>query len=251
MNSPSLPDTTSGIRQPKDTVGAAKAHNLDRLCRIPLFQTIMAGDLSLLSGFLHEASYPAGTVLIWAEQPGERAYIVLAGTVKVQVEQADGSNVILAILGPGQLIGEMSLADSLDCSASVVTLEESHFLWIDRDDFQSCLRTIPGLQHNVIQLLSARLRLANTQIQALAALDTAGRITHHILAFAKEYGQQAGATVVIPLRLTQDDLADLIGCSRGHVNRVLTEYKQRGFLSIDRRHYITIHNLEELARRRK
>jgi CRP/FNR family transcriptional regulator, cyclic AMP receptor protein len=216
---------------------------------IALFHNLSTDQMSLLHDFLQYRQHPAGSVIIRAEQPGEGAYVILAGTVKVHIEQSGGGNVILAILGPGQIVGEMSLADSLDCSATVVTLEESQLLWIDRDRFQACLQIMPQLQSNVIPILSSRLRLANAQIQALATLAAPGRVARQILAFANEYGQQSADGTLIPIRLTQDDLADLVGASRVHVNRVLTEYKRRGVLSVDSRHYITIHNAGELLER--
>lgn len=251
MDSLALHNITASINLPKGQVCLSKLLSLDLLREMPLFHDLMVDQLSRLRESLHISVYTAGTSVIRAEQPGERAYIILAGTVKVQVEQGNGKNVILAILGHGQLIGEMSLTDSLDCSATVITLEESHFLWIDREHFQSCLHTIPQLQHNLNRLLSARLRLANAQLQALAALDASGRVARQLLAFAKEYGAPAKAGIVIPLRLTQDDLADLIGASRVHVNRVLNDYKRRGIVTIDQRHYITIHDSSSLQERCK
>lgn len=251
MDSRILHDISAGLRQQKSDARTPTTLDPNLLREIPLLHNLTPNSLSLLNGLLHDTICPAGTILIRAEQPGEGAYVILEGTVKVHVEQADGSNVILAILGPGQIVGEMSLTDSLDCSATVVTLEESRVLWIDRARFQTCLETIPELQRNVIRILSSRLRLANAQIQALATLDAAGMVARQLLAFAKEYGQQIEAGTLIPIRLTQDDLADLVGASRVHVNRVLTEYRRRGVLSVDQRHYITVHNAEELARRHK
>lgn len=249
MESLSLHNIAASISLPKGQVCLAKLLTVDLLREMPLFHNLRDEHLSGLKELLHISCHPTGTIIIRAEQPGERAYIILTGTVKVQVEQGNGKNVILAILGHGQLIGEMSLTDSLDCSATVVTLEESHFLWIDREHFQSCLRTIPQLQHNLNRLLSARLRLANAQLQALAALDAPGRVARQLLAFAKEYGAQVETGIVIPLRLTQDDLADLVGASRVHVNRVLNDYKRRGIVTIDQRHYITIHASASLQER--
>lgn len=202
-----------------------------------------------LQGFLRPKTCLAGTVLIDAEQPGEIAYIILEGTVKVYVEQAGGRNVILAILGPGQLVGEMSLADRGDCSATVVTLEEARLLWIDHADFETCLQTKPDMCRIMVKLLSSRLRLANAQIQSLATLDATGRVARQLLAFAREYGRPlSGGGIQIPIRLTQDDLADLVGATRVHVNRVIAEYKRRRVLSIDQHHYITVHNAADLAR---
>ena len=80
---------------------------------------------------MHERTFPAGASVLTAEQPGEAVYVILEGTAKVYVTHTDGTEVILAILGPGEIVGEMSAADSLGRSASVLTLEDSTLLWMD------------------------------------------------------------------------------------------------------------------------
>jgi CRP/FNR family cyclic AMP-dependent transcriptional regulator len=98
--------------------------------------------------------------------------------------------------------------------------------------------------------MSRRLRLANVQMQALAGLGVDGRLARQLLAFANEYGEAAdGGAVRIPIRLTQGDLAGLIGASRVRVNQVLGTYKLQGYVSADRNHRITIHDRDGLAQR--
>ena len=121
-----------------------------------------------------------------AGQPGEVAYLIARGTVKIYVEQADGSDVILAILGPGEIVGELSLVDSFGRSGSVVTLEECALFWIDRAAFQACLQTMPAMTHNLVRILARRLRLANSHIKLLATQDVFGRIAYLLLSFAQE-----------------------------------------------------------------
>ena len=99
-------------------------------------------------------------------------------------------------------------------------------------------------------MLARRLRLADAQIQSLAALDVYGRVARQLLAFAQEYGEeQSDGSTLIPLRLTQSDLADLTGATRVRVNQVLVDYKERGYISAGPDHRFTIHNREALARR--
>jgi len=111
--------------------------------------------------------------------PGEIAYIILEGSAKIHIDQPDGSDVILAILGAGAIVGEMSLADSLGRSASVCVLEPSTFLLIDRASFWASLREMPMMAYNLMNILSRRLRLANLHAQAAwnIAPIVAGRIT--------------------------------------------------------------------------
>jgi CRP/FNR family cyclic AMP-dependent transcriptional regulator len=220
------------------------------LAEVPLFRGLTAGQLAELDALLHRKSFPAGTQIITAGQPGDIAYVMFKGSVKVYAEQPDGSEVILAILGPGEVMGEMSLVDSLGRSATVVTLEESNLLWMDRATFWTNLRRMPTMTYNLVDILSRRLRLANVHAQSLASLDVPGRVAGQLLAFAQEYGESVpDGGILIPLRLIQSDLASLVGASRVRVNQALGFYKRRNYLSVGPDHRITIQNPAALARR--
>lgn len=95
-----------------------------------------------------------------------------------------------------------------------------------------------------------RLRLFQAHIRTLVTLDVDGRLAYQILDFADRYGRPTGEQdILVPLRLTQGELANLIGASREWVNKVITTYKQRRYLSITPSYHITIHNREALAQR--
>lgn len=216
---------------------------------LPLFQNLPSEQLQQMNVALRRKLFPAGTDIVTAEQPGEVVYIILDGTVKIYAEQADGSCVILALLGAGEIFGEMSILENIGRSATVVTLEDSTILWLDRLTFEAGLQRLPDMNHNLVRILSRRLRLANAQIQALATLDVFGRVARQILAFASEYGQQHSHGVLIPLRLTQSDLAGMVGASRVRVNQVLVFYKQQGYITVDQDARITLLNKEALTAR--
>jgi len=220
------------------------------LRKIPLFQNLTAAELGRLSGLLRCNTFPAGTNITTMEQPGEVAYMILSGTVKIHIEEEDGSDVILAIVGSGEVIGEMSLVDSLGRSATAVTMEESCLYWMDRAAFWESLSSIPALTYNLVRIMSRRLRLANAQIQSLATLDVYGRVARQILAFAQEYGEATpDGGCRIPIRLTQSDLAGLVGASRVRINQVLVAYKRRKYIVVDQNYHITVLNRQALAQR--
>jgi CRP/FNR family cyclic AMP-dependent transcriptional regulator len=219
------------------------------LAEIPLFKGLPAERLKRLTEILRKKVVPSGTNMITAEQPGEVVYVILEGTVKILIEQVDGREVILAFLGAGDTVGEMSLVDSSGRSANVMTMERCTLLWMDRATFQEMLRNVPEFAQNLVKLLAGRLRMANEQIQSLSSLDVAGRLARQLLAFAERYGRPAedGGTM-IPLRLTQSDLAELVGASRERVNQVMVEFRQKDLLSVDSTHRIQIQQPQELAR---
>jgi CRP/FNR family cyclic AMP-dependent transcriptional regulator len=220
----------------------------DALAEISLFKGLPSERLKRLSEILRKKTVPSGTNMITAEQPGEVVYVILEGTVKILIEQVDGREVILAFLGAGDTVGEMSLVDSAGRSANVMTMERCTLLWMDRATFQDLLRNVPEFAQNLVKLLAGRLRMANEQIQSLSSLDVAGRLARQILAFAERYGREETDGTRIPLRLTQSDLAELVGASRERVNQVMVEFRQKGYLSVDSSHRILVHHPQELAR---
>jgi CRP/FNR family cyclic AMP-dependent transcriptional regulator len=189
-------------------------------------------------------------MIISAEQPGEVAYIIQSGTVKISVDRVDGTEVIIALRGAGEVVGEQSLIDEESRSANVTTLEPCKLWWIDRPALRACLHTMPELSFNLLRLLSRRLRAATAQIQAMATLDITGRLARQILIFADQYGQvEASGAVRIPLRLTQSELAGMVGATRASVNEVIVTFKQLGYVSVDARQHYTVLNRRALAQR--
>ena len=217
---------------------------------VSLFRDLHSKQLSKLAARLHQKTFPSGANVITAEEKGDSVHVILEGTAKVYITHTDGQEVILAILGPGEVVGEMSAADSLGRSASVLTLEDSTLLWMDRLTFLSSMEEMPAIARNLVGILSRRLRLADTHTRSLAALDVHGRVAAQLLAFAREYGEPlSDGGILIPLRLTQTDLGGLVGASRVRVNQVLGYYRKRGSISLNKDHRIVVRDEESLARR--
>lgn len=217
---------------------------------IPLFEGLPTEELERLNSLLHKKKFTSNTSIMTAQQPGEAIYIVLEGTVKIYVDKADGTEVILALLGSGDTVGEMSLVDSAGHSASVITMEKTTLLWLGRETFRDCLETMPGLTNNMLRVLSGRLRLANEQVLALSTLDVTGRVARQILAFAERYGRESeDGGLRIPLRLTQTDLAGLVGASRERVNHAVVFLKQQNYISVKRNYHIVVHDRDALKAR--
>lgn len=217
---------------------------------IELFRGIPPESLRQIAAGLRRKVFPPKSTLMAVEQSGEVVYMIVRGTVKVHIEQPSGENVLITILGPGEIVGELSLLDNQGRAASVVTAEEAEFLWMDRAAFRHALRTIPELTLNLARILASRLRMANAKIESLAALTVESRVARQIVVFAKKYGApQPDGSVHIPIRLTQSDLSDMIGASREQTNKVLVSYRNRGIIAVDPNHHLTLLKADMLARR--
>lgn len=221
----------------------------DPLSRITHFWGVPILELERLAPLLHERVFSTGYSIITADEPGEAVYMILSGTAKLHVIRPDCTEVILAVLGPGEVVGEMSLADSLGRSADVSTLEESVLLWMHRSAFRTKLEEVPMLSRNLASLLSRRVRLTNAHLLSLAALDVPGRVASQLLALAREYGESTPEGTRVPMRLTQSDLAGLAGASRVRVNQALGYIRKRGLISTDREGHFTVRDEDALARR--
>ncbi len=217
------------------------------LSDIQLFEGLTPAQLDWVSHRAHRRVFPTGKNVMLVEQPGEAVYVILHGTVKVYTEQG-GRDAILSILGGGDLLGEMSLIDSVGRSASVVTLEDSLMLWMDKVTFNYMLDNFPPIARNLVKILSARVRLSDQMIQSLATLDVNGRVARQLLAFAERYGRDADGMVKIRIALTQSDIADLVGASRKRVNQTMVYFKEEGLVSMDADGRINIHSKDGLAK---
>src|SRR5512138_3633010 len=217
------------------------------LSDIALFSGLTPTQLDWVAQRSHRRVFEAGRNVMTIEQPGEAVYVILYGTVKIHIEQGE-RDVILSILGTGDLLGEMSLIDSVGRSASAVTLENSLLLWLDKISFNYILDNFTPVARNLVRILSARVRLLDQLIQALATLDVNGRVARQLLAFAEKFGHEKNGMTQIRIVLTQGDIADLVGASRKRVNQTMVLFKERGLIDTDQEGRIAIKDSEGLAR---
>jgi CRP/FNR family transcriptional regulator, cyclic AMP receptor protein len=243
-----MPDQITSTGDGADSVANTPESTV--LSEVALFRGLPAEELSKIEARVRRRTLPAGAHVITVEEPGDTVYVVLEGSVKVYVTRPDGSEVILAILGAGEIVGEMSIADSLGRSANVITLEETIFLLLDRRSFRASVEELPTMALNLTNILSRRLRLANAHLRSVAARDVPGRVAAQLLALAREYGVPSSRNgTLIPLPLTQSDLAALVGASRVRVNQAIAFFKKRHYLSVGTDRRITVHDADALARR--
>ena len=201
------------------------------LARAPLFADLTANELDALARVAERREFGRDqTIFPVNEQPPDGLYVIITGRVKVCLSSAEGKELILATLGPGQFFGEMALLDDSPRSATVVAQLPTATYRIRRDEFDHLLATHPTIAKTLLRELSQRLRRANAQMESLATLDVVGRMARYFIGLARQHGQVLGNGWVAVRRPTHQDIANSVGTSRETVTRLMTDLEQRGLL---------------------
>ena len=208
----------------------APAHIVQRLRDIPLFAGLPEADRAVLASLVHRRRQRAGERIFMAGDPGDRLYLIESGTVKICLTSIDGREVTLALLGAGEFFGDLALLDGLPRSSDAVAVDACEFLLLGRDDFLHFVASRPGVALHLLEVLSLRLRNDNELVQDAAFLDIPGRLARVILRLAKSVGHPVADGVLISRRLTQADLAGMIGATRESVNKCLAAYERQGVI---------------------
>jgi CRP-like cAMP-binding protein len=182
--------------------------------------------------------------------PGDRSehvYLVKTGAVKILGRAPEGGDVILAVLTPGDIFGELALAghDSRDHCAEAA--DDALVCEIPRDVLVRMLREAPDFGLHVTKLMGQRIQTFCTRVEELLGKSAPARLAHALLELSHQHGIKDGAGVLIPLRLSQGELGKLVGLTRETVNAILQVWREQGIVEVDRRR-IRLRDSERLAR---
>lgn len=205
---------------------------------VPLFASLKPADYADLVSMTKINKYKKGDTIFHQEDPGSTLYIIISGQVKVTIDSAEGGEAILAILTDGDFFGELSLLDQEPRSANIVAMLDTQTIVLHRQDFLDFLNTRHELTIDMLAALSRRLREADNSIQDSVFLNLPARLAKRLLELSRRHGVKTDKGVEIGLRLTQQDLADLVGASRVAVNKQLGMFKLEGLIDIDKQHFI-------------
>jgi CRP/FNR family cyclic AMP-dependent transcriptional regulator len=198
-----------------------------------LFQVLEPAELDSVVARAVMRRFPRHAVVVRKGDSSSGMLVILAGRVRVGSVAADGREVTLAVLGPGEVLGEIALIDGEPRSADVTALDDCVMLMVDRAEFLRLLHGNPDLCLRLMAFLCGRLRRANAAVEELALLDLPGRLGNVLLRLARDYGKQVAGGTRIELKLSQKDLSSLIGGSREKVNRQLRVWELEGVLLRD------------------
>jgi CRP/FNR family transcriptional regulator, cyclic AMP receptor protein len=222
-----------------DTKRVAVGERTMTLKAVPFFTQLTDRELDVVRAVATEKNYPKNAVVLTEGETGDSLYMIQSGKVKVFIGDEDGREIILKILGPGDFFGEMSMIDKQPRSASVTTIEASMFLVLAHAGFERCVEEAPRIGTMVMQILAQRVREADRKIGTLALMDVYGRVASTLL----ELSVYNNGKLMVGEKLSQQDLANMVGASREMVNRILKDLSERGFISIESKS-ITIINRE-------
>ena len=206
------------------------------------------GQLESLRAVATARTYPRGTVLFHEQQISDRVVAIVAGRVKLSCISEEGREVLFAIRGPGELIGEMSALDGEPRSASATALDALEVLSIPATDFYAFICGNPDAALLIIRMLSRRLRDSDRKRFEFASQDSMGRVAARLVELVEQFGQETERGVRIDLPLSQEELAGWTGSSREAVSKALSAMRELGWLDTQRRS-ITVRDLDALRRR--
>jgi CRP-like cAMP-binding protein len=218
------------------------------LQKVSFLAGLSAEDREALAAVIARRRYRRGDIIMQKEEPGHALFIVEKGTVRIYVPSAQGNDLILAVLGPGDFFGDLSLLDGRPRSASASVGTDATLLMLERSDFIALLTQRPAAAMAVLEAVAGRLREADDMASDLAFLDVAGRLAKRLLDLATAHGVERDGGVLIDLAVTQEDLASMIGVTRESVNRNLSEFQTLGLISKHGRR-IVVTNAAGLRRR--
>ena len=215
------------------------------LKKVPVFADISVKDLKLISKRIVERKYPKGSYLFFENEEGNTLFIIVAGLVKIFKSDKSGRVKTLAYLKEGDFFGEMAMLDQEKRSASAVIVEDSEVMILNRSDFQHELLNRPLIAIKLLKTLCTRLRVADKQIEDLTFKNLPGRVASTLLDLAVKYGVKGKEGTRINIKLTHQELADMIGTAREVVTSILGDFKKAKCISFQEKNII-IHDEAEL-----
>jgi CRP/FNR family cyclic AMP-dependent transcriptional regulator len=220
----------------------------DVLRQAPLFSGLDDEAASALETSMSSSSLRRGEILFSEGDDGNQLYVVTEGKIKLGRTSPDGRENLLAILGPGQMFGELSFFDPGPRSATATAVTDVELKSLGHEALSPVLNVHPDVAHALLNQLAGRLRRTNEVVGDLVFSDVPGRVAKALLDLASRFGRRADDGIHVNHDLTQEELAQLVGASRETVNKALADFASRGWLRLEPRSVVIL-DLERLQRR--
>lgn len=221
------------------------------LQRCHLFEQLRAQEIAQLEARSLVRTLPRNTSIYLPTDQGQAVFLVAEGRVKIFHLTPDGKQSILAFVNTGELFGELALLDSGPRDEFAETIERSTIVLIPRDALDGLLQQRPDLALGITKLIGLRRRRIERRLKNLLYLPSRDRLCFLLLELAEQYGvgrpdSRDGPAVELSIRLSHQDLANLIGSTRETITVLLGELQQEGLLAVGRKS-MRINDLPRLA----
>ena len=220
----------------------------DVVLTAPLFAGLEPESARTLIASMKSIDIGRGDVLFHEGEPGDRLYVIREGKIKLGTRSSDGRENLLAVLGPGEMIGELSLFDPGTRTATATAISDAVVLEMGHHDLQTWLSSTPAVAEHLLQALARRLRRPNEALADLVFSDVPGRVAKALLDLSSRFGRPVDDGIRVAHDLTQEELAQLVGASRETVNKALADFAARGWVRREGRAVVLL-DVERLERR--
>lgn len=193
------------------------------LKNIDLFADLTDSAADALLRCAKQHKYPKNSIIVTEGDTQSNFYIVVSGSLKVFVNGDDGRQVVLNWLGPGDYFGELALIDGDPRSASVITLSPTTLQVISQQDFQQFITADQAASFAMMKAMARRIRILTSSVRDLALLDVYGRVANLLQ-------QRAALQTNHTLKLTHQEIAEMVGASREMVSRIMRELAVGGYI---------------------
>ena len=197
----------------------------------PLFSVLHPADLRTLASRFHPVRYARGEVIFREGEPAERLFLIDEGKVKLSISASTGQELLIGVLGRGQIFGELAVIDRGPRAMDARAMEDSRVYAMAADVFWTMLENRPALARRLLELMARRLRRADQTSQDLVFFDATTRLARRLLQLAEEHGEPLEDEAVrINVRVTQEEMAQFIGVARESANRLIASFAGRGWI---------------------
>jgi len=220
----------------------------DVVRRAPLFAALDDEASAELLESMESVHLERSEQLFGEGEAGDRVYVIRTGKIKLVRSWPDGRENLLAVLGPGEMFGELSLFDPGPRTSSARAVSESELIALGHEDMMRWLTRRPEVARHLLRALAQRLRRTNVALADLVFTDVPGRVAKALLDLSRRFGRPIADGLLVAHDLTQEELAQLVGASRETVNKALADFASRGWLRLEAR-AVVLHDIDRLARR--
>ena len=204
-----------------------EAHRL--LGKCILFRGLNPDERQDLVAQARIRNFGAGDTIFLMGSPGDSMMAVLTGTIRISVPSPEGKEIVLAILQPGELLGEIALLDGKDRTADARAMAACSLAILDRRAVMAFLEKHPSGCLGLIEVLCGRLRKTDQQIAEIVFLDLAARLAKTLLRVATVAHGPSGTRV----ELSQRELGNIVGATRESINKCLREWQRNGIVRVE------------------